>query len=399
MLVYCLPLALAGAAHADLTLQKLDATAPEGHIEVRGVSAGAFDPALWEAETLNLLPDFRRPMLEPKEGKFRNIYAPIVVREGERWRLYYGAWDGVETPHDRIYTAWTEDFLTFHDRHMVIDHGAFHHVCNCCAIRLPDGGYRLVATALLPGIMNRPVGFTSPDGLEWNGAAPYAPTRDDLLQIDGYEPFAESDINGMNALLYEGGVYRLYFGDFKNFTHVFRASSTDFKRFTFDGPALEGTYAVNDVKRFDVDGEPWYVMGLHLNGDTLWYSLSRDGLDFGPVHVMENNLSEADRYIVAVGVVTDGETLLGIIYGAGASKVLAENRLFASWLQKRVVFEPAGGAPVAAAFALGPDATLLSAGGEMTGRFRVYGDDGHTPLHTSGEVTVAPGEVWQLTPQ
>ena len=282
---------------------------------------------------------------------------------------------------------------------MVIDHGAFHHVCNCCAIRLPDGGYRLVATALLPGIMNRPVGFTSPDGLEWNGAAPYAPTRDDLLQIDGYEPFAESDINGMNALLYEGGVYRLYFGDFKNFTHVFRASSTDFKRFTFDGPALEGTYAVNDVKRFDVDGEPWYVMGLHLNGDTLWYSLSRDGLDFGPVHVMENNLSEADRYIVAVGVVTDGETLLGIIYGAGASKGLAENRLFASWLQKRVVFEPAGGAPVAAAFALGPDATLLSAGGEMTGRFRVYGDDGHTPLHTSGEVTVAPGEVWQLTPQ
>jgi hypothetical protein len=388
--------AVCAAVAADYSMTKLDDRAPDGHVEIRGVAAGAFDPALWESGVLNWHFDSHAPLIEPKPGGFRNIYAPIVVREDDRWRLYYGAWDGVETAHDRIYTAWTHDFLTIHDRHMVIDHGDFHHVCNCCAIRLPSGEYRLVATALLPGIHNRPVGFTSPDGLTWNGAAPHVAKMGDLLKVDGYEGFAESDINGMNALLFEDGVYRLYFGDFRNFSSVFRASSTDFKQFTFDGPVLDGAYAVNDVKRFDVDGEPWYLMVAHLNGDTLWYSLSSDGMSFDPVHVLTKSQSEADRYMVAVGIVADGERVLGILYGAGASKGLAENRIFAKWLQKRVVFETGAGTWSTGALGLGPDALLLPASEEAAGRFLVYAEDGVSLLHAGDEVTVKPGDVWQI---
>src|SRR5204863_1246601 len=45
-------------------------------VEIRGVGAGPFDPKLWESGTLNLVPDERSPLLSPKVGPFRNIYAP-----------------------------------------------------------------------------------------------------------------------------------------------------------------------------------------------------------------------------------------------------------------------------------------------------------------------------------
>ena len=57
-------------------------------------------------------------------------------------------------------------------------------------------------------------------------------------------------------------------------------------------------------------------------------------------HVLTNNQSEADRNIVAVGIVADGERVLGILYGAGASIGLAENRIFAKWLWMGVLFKP-----------------------------------------------------------
>ena len=60
-------------------------SAHRGHVEIRGVAAGPFDPAAWEAGNLHLLPDSRHPLLEPREGKFRNIYAPSVVQVGDRW--------------------------------------------------------------------------------------------------------------------------------------------------------------------------------------------------------------------------------------------------------------------------------------------------------------------------
>ena len=119
-------------------------------------------------------------------------------------------------------------------------------------------------------------------------------------------------------------------------------------------------------------------------------------MSFDPVHVLTNNQSEADRYMVAVGIVTDGERVLGIFYGAGASKGLAENRIFAKWLQKRVVFETAAGTLSEGALGLGPDALLLPASEEATGRFLVYAEDGVTLLHAGDEVTVRPGDVWQI---
>jgi hypothetical protein len=392
----------AGMAAAAPVLERLPGEASAGTIEITGVAASDFRPEWWEAGTLNWNYDARAPLVEPRPGKCRNIYAPTVTWDGRRWRVYYGAWDGVDTGNDRIYTMWTDDFLTFHDRHMVIDHGVYVHVCNCCAIRLPDGQYRMMCTAYphQEGGLNRPAAYSSPDGLTWNGTLPYVAQYTDLITMDGYAPFDQADMNGMNAILYEDGWYRLYFGDFSNFDAVHRASSRDFRHFTYDGPALEAPVAVNDVKRFGVAGQPWYLMAAHMNGDQMWYALSRDGQSFGPRHLLTASQSEADRYMVAVGWVTDGRRVLGCLYGAGAVPSLDQNRLFAKWLQKRVTLRAADGQVHAEATALGPDMLRLRVPAGVTqGRFRVQAEDGQTVLGLTREVTVRAGERWRLNLQ
>ncbi|MBD3175469.1 MAG: hypothetical protein GF320_09820 [Armatimonadia bacterium] len=396
----CLALLLASAAGADWTVEPAGEGDFAGAVTISGVSAGEFDPLLWSAGTLNLKFDARHPLLEPREGPLRNIYAPMAIREPDGWRLYYGAWDGVETGNDRIYTAWTEDFLGFADRRTVIEHGPFIHVCNCCVIKLPSGEYRMVATAYphQPDGQNRPIGFQSEDGLHWEGDLPHVAEYDDLLTIEGYPNWSNADINGMNALMYEDGLYRLYFGDFQNFGTVYRATSEDFETYQFDGPALSEALAVNDVKRLDVDGDTWYLMGLHMNRGELRYALSQDGMEFEPSQLLIESRSDADAYIVAIGWVVDGQRVLGALYGAGAVRALNENRLFATWLQKRVVFETEDGIRLEGQEALGPDRVLLGLDEPVRGRFLVYAEDGQTLIGKTPRATLRPGQTWRVSP-
>ena len=391
---------------AEVTLREIGETTDNGYVEIRGLSAGAFSPDLWQAGALNWVPDVRSPMIEPLPGEFRNIYAPSAVQTEDGWRVFYGAWDGVPTGNDRIYSVTTRDFLTFDERYTVIEHGPFIHVCNVNALRLPDASWAMVCTAYpAANGRNKPAFFSSPDGTTWNGSpAPYVASMDDIVAIGGYDTYEDADINGMNVILHEEGLFRLYFGDFKNFGKVYRASGRDGRRYEFEGPALDGSYAVNDVKKFRVGDGWWYLMGLHMNRDTLWYSLSRDGRHFPPVQVLGKNLSDADRYIVAVGWVVDGgqeregRRLLGVLYGAGHHPGLASNRVFARWLQKRVVVTGAGGEMVEGAAARGPDRQRLALGEResVTGALRVYAEDGRSLIGELGQVTLSSGSVYQL---
>ncbi len=94
---------------------------------------------------------------------------------------------------------------------------------------------------------------------------PYTVQAQDIVEIGGYA-YANADINGMNVMLREGGVYRLYFGDFNNPGGTFRATSTDGRHYAFDAKALTGPGFVNDVKKFRVGEASYYLMGLHENG-------------------------------------------------------------------------------------------------------------------------------------
>jgi len=66
--------------------------------------------------------------------------------------------------------------------------------------------------------------------------------RGTSFDIGGYA-YTNADINGMNVMLRESGVYRLYFGDFHSPGGTFRATGTDgsntpLMRRPSPGPAL-----------------------------------------------------------------------------------------------------------------------------------------------------------------
>ncbi len=365
-------------------------------VELRGVAAGPFDAAMWETGKLHFLPDQRHPLIAPRPGAFRNIYAPSPVQVEDGWRVFYGAWDGVPTGNDQIYSANTKDFLTFSDRHTVIEHGPFQHVCNVNALRLPGGEFSLICTAYPDAKgLNKPIFFQNPK-------EPHVPKLDEIVSIEGYDKYDGADINGMNVILYENGKYRLYFGNFRDFGKVYRASGTDGKHYTFEGKALDGHFAVNDVKKFRLGESTRYLMGLHMNGADLSYALGNDGLKFEPARTLFKNLDAADRYIVAVGWVLSGEQeaqgrkVLGVLYGAGAVPSLDANRIFARWLQKRVVFV-SGDKRLEAERSLGPDRQILKLGADsIVGRFEVYAEDGVTLLGRSPECTLLAGNAYSI---
>jgi hypothetical protein len=219
----------------------------------------------------------------------------------------------------------------------------------------------------------------------------------DIIAIEGYDKYASADINGMNVIFYEDGLYRLYFNSFKDFGRVYRATSKDGKSFAFDGTAVEFGAVVNDVKKLASGGGKWYLMALHMNGDKLWYSLSRDGMKFEAPAELARNLGEKDRYMVAIGWVTKGDRVLGFLYGAGAVPGLDRNRIWGRWLQKKVVFVASDGTRHEPVGALGPDRQILPAPPEpLDGHFTVYDEDGSTVVADKLPAKLVSGGVFVL---
>ena len=381
--------------------------APAGFVEVAGVEAGEFNPQIWQAGTLNFVPDLRSPLLAPGSGKFRNIYAPSAVQTPGGYRLFYGAWDGVPTGNDRIYSATTDArFQGFVNRHPVILPGSYTHVCNVNAVGFEDGSFALDATVYPVGNLNKLAFFKSDaTGTNWNGLSgePYTVQARDIVEIGGYA-YTNADINGLNVMLRESGVYRLYFGDFKNPGGTFRATSTDGRHYSYDAKVLNGPGFVNDVKKFRVGGTSYYVMGLHENGTRLWQTVSSNGVAFPAARMLLTNLETADAYIVALGWVVRGQQespgrkLLGVLYGAGPVSALNQNSIYVRWLQKMVVFVAGDGTRYPGTSALGPDRQFLAlpSAGPVSGRFEVYAEDGATLLGTSVTQTVSSGQSYQF---
>src|SRR5207245_1424169 len=137
---------------------------------------------------------------------------------------------------------------------------------------------------------NKPATFFSADGVCWD---PPSATRQQLIQLNGYDNFADADVNGVNVLLFEAGHYRVYFADFRAFGKTWRAGSDDGRSFRLDGKVLDGSAMINDVKKFRVAGRDWYLMGLHVNGDRLLYTLSDDGLKFPPPRTLCEHAGDA----------------------------------------------------------------------------------------------------------
>jgi len=381
-------------------LQPVSGQVLPGMIEIQGVSAGPFNPTSWQQDTLNWVPDARMPMFAARTtSPYQNIYAPWPLEQPNGWRMFYGGWDGLNPPYDEIYSTTTSDFLSFGPRNIVIGHGEFQNVNNVNVQQQLDGSLHMVSTGGQPGCCdNKPLYFSSLDGVTWNGSVePYPAQLTDVIEIPGYAGFNMGNFNGANVLLRDNGGWALYFKDWNDFHTIYRATAGALPTFQLQGVALKTDDLVNDVKTFSVNGTNWYLMGLHFNGQLLRYSLSNDGVSFKPEQTLFDHLSSQDLYIVAVAFVTQGDKLLGVLYGAGAVASLDQNQIFARWLQKKVVLTDSSGAQYTLQGGHGPDrqSFQLPSSGSLQGFITVYAEDGITPLG-KGAVTISAGQAYQL---
>ena len=91
---------------------------------------------------------------------------------------------------------------------------------------------------------------------------------------------------------------------------------------------------------------------------------------------------------------------MGVLYGASAVETLDQNRIFARWLQKKVVITDSSGVRSFAQSANGLDRQWFPApaSGFLEGTMVVYAEDGVTPLGSSF-VTLTAGKAYRLVLQ
>jgi hypothetical protein len=246
---------------------------------------------------------------------------------------------------------------------------------------------------------NKPAFATSTDGIHWT---PTVGQNANLLAMAGYPSWETADVNGGNTVYVDAaGTWHLYFKDFSASSGVLHATSADGINYTYKGEALANNVVVpQDLKAFSYNGTTYYVGAYHANGPYIWSTISTSLTNLGPL--LEDFPSEgiADQYIVSAGLVQDGLRVYGILYGAGPSNFLDQNQIFASWLQKKVVFQNSYVRWGDVERGLGPANVrlFLSAGDSVeTGTFYVYDTNGTTLLYTSPTVTMREGDVWQYT--
>ena len=368
-------------------------------VEIRNVGSDAF---ITNAQLGNWVYDTRNPIVTPGAGN--NIYAPSVVFTGSGWNIYFGGWDAVGA-HDQLsMTTCPDNFLTFGSHSLLIANGEFSHVNNPCVVQTDTNQWKMICTVLLRNpVLNKPMAATSADGNTWTPSSGIASA---LINMNGYTDatnadWTTADVNGSNHFLYENGVYHMFFDDFvtKN-NRVQYATSTDFKNFTYRGVALNEWKICNDVKKFSYGGQSNYLWAYHLNGNHVWYSTGTSIAAPSPSSVLFSNNGSADTYITSPCFVTDATRLYGSLYGAGAPSSLNQNRIFATWLQKKVVFTATSGTTIGTSGnqSYGPDRQQVATSAIQsvgTGRFSVYDTDGVSLLYVSPVLTLRKGDVWQ----
>jgi len=354
--------------------------------EIRNVGSGAFNPS----KISNWNFDYRMPLIAPGAGN--NIYAPSVVYNGA-WNVYFGGWDAVAV-HDQVsITVSSDNFLTFGTHYVQVANGVFNHVNNENVIKKPDGTWLMYYTTL--ATLNKPGYATSPSGVGWT---PSAGNTSYLITMSGYSNWANADVNGSNVIYLENGVYHLYFTDFTTSMAVHHATSTNGTSFTYTGDVLNENVVCQDVKMFTYNGTKYYLLGMHCNGNFVGWSMGTSPTAFAASQVLTNNQGADDRYITSMGFVTNGTRLYGILYGAGAVSTLDRNRIYAKWLQKKVIFISRDGATRWGDIeqAYGPDRIkLFMSKNVITGRYYIYDSDGSTLLYTSPLLTIRSGDIWQ----
>ena len=129
-----------------------------------------------------------------------NVYAPDVVRDGDRWLMYYGAQgrDG----HDRIHLAESPDGFSWIRRGVVLDCDTANHVNDPSVVRVGDLWWMFYTVAQI-GELDEIAAATSRDGLTWE--------KRGVVLSRGAGTAWDSGKVGRPSVLRENGRFRLWY--------------------------------------------------------------------------------------------------------------------------------------------------------------------------------------------
>ncbi len=360
----------------------------QGSSEIQNVGSATFNPdklKVWHF-------DSRKPLISAK-----NIYAPSVVKNKKAsYNIYYGGWDFANSNNDNIYMTKTVDnFLSFGSKHLVVSNVPYRHANNSSAIKTGFNKWKMLYTSYPHDSKNKPLYGTSTDGLNWDFNHP--------ITMNGYLPWADVNSDGGNVLYYEKGLYHLFFTDYNRDKADFRvhhATSSDFINYNYAGVAQNIDRIATDMKKFTFQNQNYYLLGTHRNTSNVILSLSKDINSFdNPLFSISlgNSPHIDDKTISTLGFVTDNNRLQGILYGASSNGKLSNNKIYANWLQKKVIFKNDHIQWGDIEEAYGPDRVELFMNTKIeTGKFYIYDSDGTTLLYISPLVTLKSGDVWSV---
>lgn len=391
-------------------------------VEVRNTGAGNFNPG--KMKIFNY--DKRNPIITANPGSNpnclgvetkKNVYAPnVVYKGGNTWDVFFGGWDG-RCPHSMNDTisrlSSTDNFASFGAHMEIISVGSMTHANNESVVKTADGTWRMAYTVYNGGY-NKPAYASSGDGVNWS---PPTASSASLITVNNY-PGIWGDLNsglnndGSNVLYAEGNNLYFYWSSIPltngsggdRSAHWASGNTSNPINFNYGGK-IYGTKdtcsIINDVKK--INGS--YLFVYHCNGNKIWYSVGA-----GPTPSNLPALNElfdskspvlgADAKIATAGWVSNGSRLLGVLYGAGIVDTLDQNRIFARWLQKKLVIQNSS-TTLQGNLSNGPDTTLVMmvpGQGIQTGILHVYDSDGSTLLYSSPPLTFRQGDVWQYNP-
>jgi hypothetical protein len=415
-----------GTPKASLVRVSQGATGARAWVAFQNVgSRNSTDSAFYE-NVANFRADERRPLFEANPGAHRNIYSPNTAWNGGTvWNVYFHGYDGLPEPppvgglHDRIYrTVSNDNFATFSQHLLTIDHGEFENVGNEAVVKLGDTDWTMYYTALPVrsggAVLNKPAFSYGSNGASF---APNQGSSGTLLAVDRWpgRGWAEADINGGNGVLVEPSLRRhMYWNDSRASAGIHHVTSTDGRNWQYVEQVSVGSPpAITDIRSLGASAEPLYALAIHENGPALKWLRTRSPkigpmARFADLPTLFPNLDDDDYFMLTPGLVTRGGSgksvsnrLYGVVYGASPKNcpTLTRNRVFARWLQKHVRFTDAAGT-IDIARARGPETGLLALQTTRTGKVVVYGEDWNgtsgTIVASFENVTIAPGDTFKV---
>jgi hypothetical protein len=164
------------------------------------VSTGCVFAQLWIGEEpIRVVLEGRRETEVAPHGS-GNVYAPEVMVEDGRYRMWYGGQgrDG----HDRVHYADSKDGLVWTRRGVVLDRGTANHVNDPTVVKIHDI-YYMYYTVSETDIVDRIALATSKDGLAWEPRG--------VVIGPGPAGAWDSLLAGRPAVIHEDGTFKLWY--------------------------------------------------------------------------------------------------------------------------------------------------------------------------------------------